>query len=81
MVNWTEVIFSLIALMFTNALLYMTASFASVSHMLGLCINTYVDAIVKEEYKVHKSKALTMDMGDMTAPRTDFNMPVDEGMP
>ena len=49
--------------------------------MLGLCVNTYVDAVDKEEYKLHKMKASIMDLGDISVPRIDFNMPADEGMP
>lgn len=43
--------------------------------MLDLCVNTYVDAIDEEKYKFHRSKASTMDLGDMTIHRTNFNMP------
>ena len=38
--------------MFTNAHLYMTDSFAFVSQMLGLYVNTYVDAVDEEDYKL-----------------------------
>lgn len=46
-----------------------------------MSVNSYVDAINEEEYKVHMSKALMMDLGDMTAPRMDINMFVNEGIP
>jgi hypothetical protein len=49
--------------------------------MLGLCVNTYMDAVDEEDYKFHRTKASTMDLADMSVPRTDFNMPADEGMP
>ena len=49
--------------------------------MLGLCINTYVDAVDEEEYKIHRIKAFTMDLGDMSVPRADFRMPANEGVP
>ena len=49
--------------------------------MLGLVVNSYVDAVDEEEFQVHRAKASTMDLGDMSLPRTDLNMPVDEGIP
>ena len=49
--------------------------------MLGLVVNSYVDAQDEEEYLVHRTKASTMDLDDMCVPREDFSMPVDEGMP
>ena len=49
--------------------------------MLGLCVNTYIDDVDEEEYKLHRTKASTMDLGDMSVPRTEFNIPADKGIP
>lgn len=49
--------------------------------MLGLVVNSYLDGTDEKEYKRHRTMASTMDLGDMTVPRTDFTMPADEGMP
>ena len=46
-----------------------------------MCVNTYVDAVDEEEYKLHRVKASTMDLGDMSVPRTEFSMLAEEGMP
>ena len=46
-----------------------------------MCVDTHVDVVDEENYKFHRSKALTMDLGDMSIPRTDFNISVNEGMP
>src|SRR6202048_5170293 len=49
-----------------------------VPQMLGLVVNSYVDAVDEEEFQVHRAKASTMDLGDMSLPRTDLNMPAIE---
>jgi hypothetical protein len=49
--------------------------------MMGLCVNSYIDAHDDEEYQRHRANAFTMDLGDICVPKTDFNMPVDEGTP
>ena len=67
--------------MFTNTRSNMTHSFAFVSHMLGLCFNTYVDTVNEEHYKLHRSKASTMVLRNMSVPKTGFNMPIDKCMP
>ena len=51
----------------------------SLLQMLGLVVNSYVDAQDEEEYLVHRTKASTMDLDDMCVPREDFSLPVDEG--
>ena len=54
--------------MLTNAHLYMINPFLYVSQISRLCVNTYVDTIDEEEYKVQRSEASTMDLCDMPAP-------------
>jgi hypothetical protein len=49
--------------------------------MLGLTVNAYLDKTDEKEYKRHRAKASTLDLGDMSVPFADFSLPVDEGMP
>ena len=48
--------------------------------MLGLVVNSYIDANDEEEFKQHREKASLMDLADISVPRADVNMPVDEGV-
>jgi hypothetical protein len=66
--------------MFTNARSYFL-TYLLESQMLGLVVNSFIEAIDEEDFHVHRAKASTMDLEDMSLPRTDINMPVDEGMP
>ena len=49
--------------------------------MLGLVVNSYIDENNMEDYEVHRSKMSTMDLVDMSVPRMEINIVVDEGMP
>ena len=49
--------------------------------MLGLCVNTFIDVLDKDEYKAHQTKASTMDLGDISQPRVDINIDPDQHMP
>ena len=49
--------------------------------MMGLVVNTYVDAVDEEDFKIHRAKASTMDLKDISVPRMDFSMPAEEGIP
>lgn len=48
--------------------------------MLGLTINTFIDAFNKEDYNFHRSKASTMDINNVMEPRIDFPPTVEEPM-
>ena len=49
--------------------------------MLGLVVNSYIDATDLEEYQVHRAKAATMDINDMAVQRAEFTITGEEGMP
>ena len=49
--------------------------------MLGLVVNSYVDENDMEDFEQHRFKASTMDLADMSVPRMEINIAVDEGMP
>ena len=51
-----------------------------VLQMLGLVVNSYIDANDEEDFKHHRMKASLMDLADMSVPRANFNLPADEGM-
>ena len=51
------------------------------SQMMGLVVNTFVDAVDEEDFKIHRAKASTMDLRDISVPRMDFSMPAEEGIP
>ena len=55
--------------------------FSCMLQMLGLVVNSYLDATDEKEYKRHRAKASMMDLGDMSVPRTDFSMPSEGGTP
>ena len=50
-----------------------------VLQMLGLVVNSYIDANDEEDFKQHRAKASLMDLADMSVPRADFNLPAGEG--
>ena len=39
--------------------------------MLGLCVNTYVEAQEEEAFQIHRAKASTMDIKDLDSPRDE----------
>ena len=49
--------------------------------MLGLNVNIYFNRSKEKEYKRHRAKAATFDLGDMSVPIAELNLPADEGMP
>jgi hypothetical protein len=49
--------------------------------MLGLTVNVYFNKSDEKEYKRHRAKASTLDLGDMSVPFAELSLPADEGMP
>lgn len=48
--------------------------------MLGLALNTFINAFCKEEYDSHMAKASMMDINDAMEPKTNFPPIVEEPM-
>ena len=45
--------------------------------MLGLCVNNCVDAVDEEEFKLHRVKASTMDLNDLSIERAGASIAIE----